>query len=242
MFYVQGQRVSYVSKREVSAATSTENQDDWKETTVPLDDEGNIIQQVVQLKRMDINEAHDKMGHKGEDLIKKTAKMIGCKLSGTLTSCEGCALAKAKQRAVSKTTNIKADKPGQRLFLDMSGPFTETPIGNKYMIQVVDDYLRYGIVAFCKKKSDLVHWVRKDILEKFKVLNYKIEYIRCDNAGENKEPLGELFKEFGITMELTAPDTPQQNGVVERRIAILQQQANAMLIVANFTPKAKSTL
>jgi hypothetical protein len=52
---------------------------------------------------MDIKEAHDTMGHKGETLIKKTLKMIGCH-------------AKAKQCTVSNTTNIKAEKPGQRIF------------------------------------------------------------------------------------------------------------------------------
>jgi hypothetical protein len=42
---------------------------------------------------------------------------------------------------------------------------------------------------------------------------------------------------------LTAPDTPhQQNGVVEQCIAILQHQANAMLIMANFTSKVRGTL
>jgi hypothetical protein len=41
---------------------------------------------------------------------------------------------------------------------------------------------------------------------------------------------------------LTAPDTPQQNGVVERRIALLQQRANTMLIMANFTEEARNKL
>ena len=118
MFYVQGQRVLWKSKPQVSPVTiNTGKPEEWHETTVPLDDEGNTIQKIMKLQKMDINEAHDKMGHKGEVLIKKTAKMIGCKLSGTLISCEGCAMAKAKQRAVSKTTNIKADKPGKVLFL-----------------------------------------------------------------------------------------------------------------------------
>jgi hypothetical protein len=61
---------------------------------------------------IDINEAHDKMGHTHEALLKKTLKMIRCKITGTLASCEGCAFAKAKERAVSKTMNAKAVEPG----------------------------------------------------------------------------------------------------------------------------------
>jgi hypothetical protein len=187
MFYLQGICVLYMSKRQTDAVSSTEMQDEtWKETIVPLDEKGNMIEKTSKLTKMDTNEAHDKMGHKGENIIKKTFKKIGCNVTGTLHSCKGCALAKAKQRAVSKTTNIKAEKPGQRIFLDISGPFKETPIGNNYMIQVVDDYSRYGIVAFCKKRNDLQKWVREDILAKFKALDYKIEYLHCDNAGEKK--------------------------------------------------------
>lgn len=45
----------------------------------------------------------------------------------------------------------------------MSGPFEETPIGNKYMIQVVDDCSQYRI--------NLHKWVREDIFTKFKALD-----------------------------------------------------------------------
>jgi hypothetical protein len=34
------------------------------------------------LTTIDINEAHDKMGHKGEELIQKALKTIGCKVTG----------------------------------------------------------------------------------------------------------------------------------------------------------------
>jgi hypothetical protein len=138
------------------------------------------------LTTIDINEAHDKMGHTGEVLIKKTLKTVGCKVTGTLASCEGCAFAKAKQRAVSKTTSMRAIEPGQRVFLDMSGSFEATTLGNKYMIQVVDDFSRFGLVAFCKKRNYMPKWAREECFMKFKNMGYKIEYLRCDNAGENK--------------------------------------------------------
>jgi hypothetical protein len=182
------------------------------------------------------------MGHKSEALIKKTLETIGCKVTGTLASCEGCAFAKAKQRAVSKTTSTRAIEPGQRVFLDMSGPFEATTLGNKYTIQVVDDFSRFGLVTFRKKSNDMPKWAREAVFMKFKNMGYKIEYLRCDNEGENKKPLEGFCNEYGAILELTAPDTPQQNGVVERRIVILQQCANAMLIVANFTKEARSTL
>jgi len=48
-------------------------------------------------------------------------------------------------------------------------------------------------------------------------LNYQVKFIRCDNAGENVQ-LEEASKEegLGVVFEYTAPNTPQQNGRVER--------------------------
>jgi hypothetical protein len=45
---------------------------------------------------------------------------------GTLTRCEGCGTAKAKQKAVSKTTNVKFTRSGEIIFLDVSGLYHET--------------------------------------------------------------------------------------------------------------------
>jgi hypothetical protein len=64
--------------------------------------------------------------------MKKTAKDYGSELYGMLIPCEGCQTAKAKQKDVSKNTNIKATRPGEQIFLDPSGPYHKTLGGNKY--------------------------------------------------------------------------------------------------------------
>jgi len=43
----------------------------------------------------------------------------------------------------------------------------------------------------------------------------EVKFLRCDNAGKNQELIN-LCARYGITIEFTAPHTPQQNGVVER--------------------------
>ncbi len=56
-----------------------------------------------------------------------------------------------------------------------------------------------------------------DTVEKFltKQLNkYGIRYLRCDNTGEN-EKLSDVCDRYGVEIEYTAPNTPEQNGVVE---------------------------
>jgi hypothetical protein len=91
-------------------------------------------------KTIDINEAHDMCGHKGEPLLRKTYKRLGDELTGKLRSCKGCCFAKAKAKLVSKTALTKATKPGERLFLDTTGLFSPTLNGHKFWIQVMDGF------------------------------------------------------------------------------------------------------
>jgi len=44
---------------------------------------------------MDINEAHDKMVHMGEDIMRKTIAQYGIKLMGKMEPCNACLRAKA---------------------------------------------------------------------------------------------------------------------------------------------------
>jgi transposase InsO family protein len=56
-----------------------------------------------------------------------------------------------------------------------------------------------------------------------------VDTIRCDNAPENKQLEAMIKREkLGIRFEYTAPATPQQNGVVERRFATLFGRVRTM--------------
>jgi hypothetical protein len=58
----------------------------------------------------------------------------------------------------------------------------------------------------------------------------KIKHIRSDNGTEFKNTgLDDYLDELGITHELSAPYTPQQNGVVERKNKTLVEMARTML-------------
>jgi hypothetical protein len=115
-----------------------------------------LVKKQIYLKSMTYNESHDCWGHKGKGLLDETSKSYGIKkLTGRLTPCEGSGYAQAKQRAVSKTTNTKADKSGQQIFLDAAGPYHETLGGNKYWSQAVDDKKRHGWDHFSSVKSKM---------------------------------------------------------------------------------------
>ena len=68
----------------------------------------------------------------------------------------------------------------------------------------------------------------------------EIKRIRLDNSGENKSQQKECNKEnLGVTFEFTAPGTPQQNSVAERRIPTLMGRARALMIQAGIDSKGK---
>ena len=79
------------------------------------------------------------------------AKLFGWKLvSGIMTACAGCAAAKAKARAVPKTTQEKSTVPGERLFVDITGPYAKSAVSNQY-------WLGHGSGRLHKKALELLH-------------------------------------------------------------------------------------
>ena len=61
-------------------------------------------------------------------------------------------------------------------------------------------------------------------------LNKKIKRIRSDRGGEYVSPFAEICAQNGIIHECTAPYSPQQNGIAERKNRTLKEMMNAMLI------------
>ncbi len=68
--------------------------------------------------------------------------------------CEACAYAKAKAKREAKTTDIKATVRGERLFLDISGPYKMSLAGSKYWVLVVDDKTRKAWSFFVSNKNE----------------------------------------------------------------------------------------
>ena len=80
-----------------------------------------------------------------------------------------------------------------------------------------------------KNKSD----IKDEVIPVIKHIQsrHPISFIRCDNAGENQaldQSLDPLV--ITLTFEYTPRDTPQHNGVVERKYQTLYQQMSSMIM------------
>ena len=189
---------------------------------------------------MDINTAHGYC-HLGERLLKTTFCELGVKLTGMLKACDGCCCANAKAKGVNKFSTTVATEIGERLFVDTSGPYPATESGNKYWVCLVDDKTRKSWSKFRNTKGDLAKIVEEHV-EYLKGMGHTVKYLRCDNAGEHQVKLQKVCEKFGVQLEYTALYTPQMNGVVERRIAVLLGGARAIMFSANLADNAKKKL
>ena len=102
--------------------------------------------------------------------------------------------------------------------------------GYQYFITFTDDYSRYGYLYLLHHKSEAFEKFKEFRTEVGKQLTKDIKAIRYDRSGEY---LSDLFidylRENEILSQLTAPSTPQQNGVAERRNRTLLEMTESMM-------------
>lgn len=163
-------------------------------------------------KVMEVNDLHVNLGHVHEASLRITAKEMGISVTGKLKQCIHCGLEKAQKKKMNKEDEHPSKVPGARLQLDISGIETPSLGGSKFWILIVDQYSRYKKSVFVKYKSQLSEEVM-NVVRKYRCEGEITKHIRCDNAGGNKdiEKILEKNNIPGISVEFTAPRTPQQN-------------------------------
>jgi hypothetical protein len=190
---------------------------------------------------LDINIAHGLLGHPDTRTVRSMASKHGWTLTGSVQPCGSCALAKARAKAIPKSTLTKAKVAGERLFLDISGPYSDSLNQNRYWLRIVDDFTRYGWDCFLPAKSG-IHVPLGNLLVANKAAGKPCKFLRCDNAGENELYVQQLCAEHDIQIEMTAPNSPQMNGVVERSFVTCKDRAFATMYCARFSLETQGLL
>ncbi|KAJ9544415.1 hypothetical protein OSB04_024122 [Centaurea solstitialis] len=140
---------------------------------------------------------------------------------------EICLISSVKKRR----SMVMAYQPLQQLHVDLYGPIAvQTPNGKKYILVLVDEFSRFTSVEFVRKKSH-VPMLLINLLKRLQVFHgLQVQVIRSDNGTELKNPtIEEYLNSVGITHNFSAPRTPQQNGVVERKNRTIVEAARTML-------------
>ncbi|KAI3805330.1 hypothetical protein L1987_27609 [Smallanthus sonchifolius] len=115
--------------------------------------------------------------------------------------------------------------------MDLFGPTNVMSMGKKsYCLVITDDYTRFSWVYFLRTKDETAEILKSYILRVENQSNQKMKIIRCDQGTEFKNHTLSCFCESkGIERQYSAPRTPQQNGVAERRNRTLIESARSML-------------
>ena len=185
---------------------------------------------MVTREKVVINTWHKRYGHRQRDKVKCVLSSYGIEFQEDQVEkdmCEPCVLGKMKRAAFPKTTDRRSTKLFERVFIDLQGPVTpRAKDGSCYVMLLVDDYSRISIPFMLKRKSEAA--------EKFdgfmKLYGKSVKIVRTDRGGEFLSTEFEnLCKRYGVSRERTAANSPQQNGVVERKFATLNQMTRCML-------------
>ena len=242
MFYLHSKRLDSPPEMCAVAHVIPPDEEDDDHPQEQVDGEQVVDTEAKDSKRkMDINDAHEKMGHSCASVLIATCKQMGIKLVGSLKACEACMKAKARAKPVKKSTNKIASRVGERVFLDTSGPFAPSIRGSRYWGKICDQFSGKTWDRFLTNKS-LIPDMVDDILTSLLASNHPVQFLRCDNAGEHQDKLQKVCNKFGVTLEYVAPHTPQHNGVVERRFVTDRNRAMAMMLAAQLTPAAQNLL
>ncbi|KAJ0491696.1 putative RNA-directed DNA polymerase [Helianthus annuus] len=176
---------------------------------------------------------HQRYGHLNENSLRTLSDkdlVAGLPRIRSLALCEGCIYGKQVRRSFP-THAWRSSQPLQLIHADLCGPMPTPSLGgNRYFFLLIDDYTRMSWVYFLTKKSES--------FEKFKMFKARVEResgkllktLRTDRGGEFCSGEFNAFcDEHGIHRELTAPYTPEQNGVAEHKNRTVVEMARCML-------------
>lgn len=160
---------------------------------------------------------HSRLGHAHDKAVISTLKSnnIACSVNKN-SLCSACCVSKSHRLPYS-SSNYVASAPLELICSDVWGP---APVvssnGNRYYVLFYDHFSKYSWIYCLQHKSDVyATFVKfKAFVEKF--FDSKIKIFQCDWGGEFRS-LVPFLSDNGISLRVSCPHTPQQNGCVERK-------------------------
>ncbi|CAI5959155.1 unnamed protein product [Closterium sp. NIES-64] len=154
-------------------------------------------------------------------------------------ACVPCV--EGRQRAAPHSSQFPpTEAPLQTLHMDVWGPARVRRLGHeRYFLLVVDDYSHYTLVFPLRSKGDvtevLIDWIRAALLKLRHSfgLDFPVLRLHSDRGEEFSSCLLRAYcRARGIRQTFTLPDSPQQNGIAERRIGMVMDVARTSMMHA----------
>ncbi|TYJ98809.1 gag/pol protein [Cucumis melo var. makuwa] len=151
----------------------------------------------------------------------------------SLPPCESCLEGKMTKRPFTRK-GYRAKEPLELIHLDLCGPMNVKARGGfEYFISFIDDYSMYGYLYLMEHKSEALEKFKEYKAEVENLLSKKIKILRSDRGGDYMDlRFQDYMIEQRIQSQLSAPGTPQQNSVSERRNRTLLDMVHSMMSYA----------
>ncbi|CAI7817549.1 unnamed protein product [Closterium sp. NIES-53] len=145
-----------------------------------------------------------------------------------------------RQRAAPHSSFSLMTAPLQTLHMDVWGPARVSGQGReRYFLLVVDVYTWYTTVFPLRSKGQvvdvLIPWIRAVRLQLRERLRQDLPvlHVHSDRGGEfSSDLLRDFCRGKGILQSFTLPESPQKNGIAERRISLVVEVARTSMIHA----------
>jgi transposase InsO family protein len=140
-------------------------------------------------------------------------------MSRDVMECKGCTLSAKHEPPVPMLRSTLPEAPWDKLAIDFNGP--HSACGGKLIVVLVDYFSRYLFAQFVKS-TDFTSL--KTFLDKIFARYGLSKTIRFDNGPPfNGADYSIYLKSLGIVPEFSTPGFPQQNGLVERYMQLVNK-------------------
>jgi Reverse transcriptase (RNA-dependent DNA polymerase)/gag-polypeptide of LTR copia-type/Integrase core domain/GAG-pre-integrase domain/Retrotransposon gag protein len=176
---------------------------------------------------------HQRLGHTSFDCLNKIS--IVSKLDNSIPLfCDVCHRSKQTRNIFPLSIN-KASSIFDLVHCDIWGGYNTTSnSGAHYFLTIVDDHSRATWVYLMKFKSDAYTYLVSFCAMVRTQFSCNVKQIRTDNGTEFlSKSMQNYFQTNGIIHQRSCVDTPQQNGIVERKHRHLLEIARALRFQAN---------
>ena len=144
--------------------------------------------------------------------------------------CECCLSGRQHRERFPRKSENRSNLPGQKIHSNLMVPMQHTSLGgSRYALVFTDDFSRKSWVFFLKHKSETIIKFLSFKKQLENEIGRSIQVLRTDRGGEYmSNEFMSYCKTNGIKRELTQANTPQQNGVSERRNRTIMERARSI--------------
>ncbi|CAN1158567.1 Retrovirus-related Pol polyprotein from transposon TNT 1-94 [Linum perenne] len=177
---------------------------------------------------------HIRLGHPSFGYLERLLPRLFQNKNSRYLQCEICQLAK-HTRNVYPGSRYKPTQPFAIIHSDIWGPTRVKNIsGARWFVTFIDDHIRLTWTFLMKEKSETAGIFREFYSMVLTQFHTRVQVLKTDNAHDYfNSVLGPFLAQHGIMHCSSCVDTPQQNGIAERKNRHLLETARALLFTKN---------